>query len=297
MKVLIAIDSSPASERLTDEAVARPWPPRSSFCVVNAVDVNLFAELPALIADARREGERIVEAGAAKLAGAGHAVECRVVSGSPRRAISAFAGQWGAELILVGSHGRGAVGRFLIGSVAQGILRKAHCSVEIVRTRPAEPAPSTHALKILVSSDGSECSLAAARSVASRPWPEGTVFQIISVQELVVMDTPIGAGSLAAIYPASLLEELMADARAQAKAGVESAKVILAQAGLKMTEPPLIPVGDPRINILDAAKAWRADLIVLGSHGRRGLDRILMGSVSEAVAVHAGCSVEVIRTV
>jgi nucleotide-binding universal stress UspA family protein len=46
---------------------------------------------------------------------------------------------------------------------------------------------------------------------------------------------------------------------------------------------------------VDLAKEWKADLIVLGSHGRRGMDRILMGSVSENVAIHAHCSVEVVR--
>jgi nucleotide-binding universal stress UspA family protein len=54
-------------------------------------------------------------------------------------------------------------------------------------------------------------------------------------------------------------------------------------------------VGDPRIHILEHAKHWPADLIALGSHGRRGLDRALMGSVSEAIAIHSACSVEVIR--
>ena len=63
MKVLIAIDSSPASQRVIDEAVARPWPAGTTFCVVNAVDVTPLAELPALIEDATREGEQLVKAG------------------------------------------------------------------------------------------------------------------------------------------------------------------------------------------------------------------------------------------
>jgi nucleotide-binding universal stress UspA family protein len=54
-------------------------------------------------------------------------------------------------------------------------------------------------------------------------------------------------------------------------------------------------LGEPCGVILDTAKKWGADLIVLGSHGRRGLDRFLLGSVSEAVAIHAACSVQVVR--
>ena len=296
MKVLIAIDTSAAAQRLIAEAVARPWPANTSFCVVNAVDVTPFAELPALIEDATRQGERLAQAGAETLTRAGHTAAPKVVSGSPRRAVSAYASEWGADLILVGSHGHSAVGRFLLGSVAQGILRKVPCSVEIVRTR-AETAPaSSHAMKILVATDGSEYSLAAAQSVASRPWPEGTLFQVLSVEELVVVETPMAASSPAAFYPPSLLEELLANAHERAIAATESAMKILTQAGLKIAAPKTRLVGDPRSLILEAAQAWPADLIVLGSHGRSGLDRFLMGSVSEAVAIHARCSVEVIRT-
>ena len=61
------------------------------------------------------------------------------------------------------------------------------------------------------------------------------------------------------------------------------------------TVETLMPTGDPRELILDTAKEWPADLIVLGSHGLGGFDRFLMGSVSESVAVHAHCSVEVVR--
>ena len=296
MRILIAIDSSPASERVLEEAVARRWPDNTSFSVVSAIDVGRFAELPALIDDAKREGEKLVKAGAAKLGRKGRPAESTVLWGPPRHAISTYAEEWKADFIFAGSHGHSAIGRFLLGSVAQGILRKAHCSVEIVRARPGGPPVSSQAMKILVATDGSEFSLAAARSIANRPWPEGTVFQVLSVQELVVFDTSMAGYPLSAIYPASLLKELMTDARARTVAAEESIRQILSLAGLKILEPQAGQIGDPRTIILDTAQVWPADLIVLGSHGRTGLDRMLMGSVSEAVAIHAHCSVEVIRT-
>lgn len=296
MKVLIAIDSSLGSAQVLREAVARPWPSGTSFCVVNSVDVSRFAELPALIEDAKREGERIVKDGAARLASAGHTAGSSILWGSPRHAVSTYAADWGADLILAGSHGHGAIGRFLLGSVAQGILRKAHCSVEIVRARPEAPPPSSRAMNILLATDGSEFSVAAARSVANRPWPAGSLCQTLSVEELIVVDTPMTASSLSAVYPASLLEELMNDSRARVRTAAESAKEILRHASLKILHAQPSPLGDPRTIILDTAEMWPADLIVLGSHGRSGLDRLLMGSVSETVAVHAHCSVEVIRT-
>jgi nucleotide-binding universal stress UspA family protein len=54
--------------------------------------------------------------------------------------------------------------------------------------------------------------------------------------------------------------------------------------------------GDPKSQIIDAAKEWRADMIIMGSHGWSGLNRFLMGSVSEGVVRHSHCSVEIIRT-
>jgi nucleotide-binding universal stress UspA family protein len=295
MKVLLAIDSSPASERVLDEAAARPWPEGTIFSVVNVVDVQGFARLPALIEDAKREGERLVKAGTEKLSRSGYKALSEVITGFPRRAISEYAKEWHADLIVAGSHGHSAIGRFLLGSVAQGILRTAPCSMEIVRSASGGPVPSSHPMKILLATDGSDCSVGAAHSVASRPWPDGTVFKVLSVEELMVIGNQMTASSLSSVYPASLLEELMKDARDHASSAVKTAREILQRAGMKVLDDRAMPVGEPRAVILDAAKTWLADLIVLGSHGRRGIDRFLLGSVSEAVATHAECSVEVIR--
>jgi nucleotide-binding universal stress UspA family protein len=87
----------------------------------------------------------------------------------------------------------------------------------------------------------------------------------------------------------------MENARHHAQEAVETARKILIAGNVKVLDSKQAPVGDPRVLTLDHAKEWGADLIVLGSHSRRGLDRMLMGSVSEAVARHAHCSVEVIR--
>jgi nucleotide-binding universal stress UspA family protein len=212
MKVLIAIDCSPASERVLDEAAARPWPEGTTFSVVNVVDVHRFARLPALIEDARCEADGLVKAGSEKLLHTGHKALSDVIRGFPRRAISEYAKEWHADLIMAGSHGHSAIGRFLVDSVAQGILRTAPCSMEIVRSTSGGPAPSSHPMKILLGTDGSDCSVGAALSVAQRPWPDGTVFKVLSVGELPVPQNQIAASPLSSVYPASLLEELMAEA-------------------------------------------------------------------------------------
>jgi nucleotide-binding universal stress UspA family protein len=295
MKVLVAVDSSIASQQVLEEAAARPWPGGTALSVMTAVDVTPFAKLPTLIQDAKTEGERIVKAGVERLARAGQAVGSQVFVGHPRKVVSAYAAEWGANLILVGSHGHSAIGRFLLGSVAQGVLRTASCSVEVVRFPSDAPAPSSHPMKVLLATDGSDCSLIAAHSVAARPWPTGTVFQVLSVEELGVIDAAMAGYSQLDFYPASLLEELQADARARTLNAVDTARKALLQEGMNVLDQQPIPAGHPRSAILDSAQAWPADLIVLGSHGRRGIDRLLIGSVAESVAIHAHCSVEVIR--
>ena len=99
--------------------------------------------------------------------------------------------------------------------------------------------------------------------------------------------------------PTSLMAPEMAEyippreSAEEANALVAKAAGTLRSAGVNVTTA--IVQGDPKSIILDDAKTWGADLIVLGSHGRKGLERFLVGSVSEAVLRHAHCSVEIVR--
>jgi nucleotide-binding universal stress UspA family protein len=108
---------------------------------LNVVNLQRFERLPALIEDATREGERLVQEGAKQICGADYEAFPKTSPGHPRSDFSCFAKEWGADLILVGSHGHGAVGRFLLESIAQGVLRTAPCSVEIVRIAPVASSP------------------------------------------------------------------------------------------------------------------------------------------------------------
>jgi nucleotide-binding universal stress UspA family protein len=125
------------------------------------------------------------------------------------------------------------------------------------------------------------------RSVAERPWPKRTKIKIVSV----LAPPELVSGPLEGVAEAlDRAEELK---KKQAQEALSAAGHILRGAGLKSAG--VVLVGDARTRILDEAQEWGADLIVLGAQGRGGVDRILQGSVSEAVAVHAPCSVEVIR--
>ncbi|MFI5071254.1 MAG: universal stress protein [Terriglobales bacterium] len=294
MKILLAIDSSSASQNVIAEAAARPWPSGTRFCVLHIVDVLGMGRSLAMIDEEKCYGQAFVAAAAEKLVRAGHETSTDVLVGFPRKAVVQYAKEWGADFVMVGSHGQGALSRFLLGSVAQAVLRTAPCSVEVVRPRMNE-SRSRQGMKILFGTDGSDGASLAAKSVANRPWPAGSQVKIISAVQLLVPGNELMMSSSSAIYPTSLLEEMWSEVRSSAREAVAEARKTLEAAGMKILAGETTPDGDPRVVLLAQAKEWDADLIVLGSYGRRGMDRILMGSVSESVALHAHCSVEVIR--
>jgi nucleotide-binding universal stress UspA family protein len=136
-------------------------------------------------------------------------------------------------------------------------------------------------MRILIGVDDSSFSRIAVEEVARRSWQPGTDVKIVSVIEMPYDSTGSEAG-LENPYKA-------------ARASVDQAAEILRCSGNDFGITGNIVEGTPKQILLDEAEAWEADLIVVGSHGRRGLDRFLLGSVSQAVALHATCSVEIVR--
>ena len=290
MKVLIAIDDSGASQYVISEAAGRPWPTGTVLCVQCIVDMWVWDEMPELIEDAKREARTLVTAAMEEFKRTGHEVISEIQAGVPKKAIVEYAQNWGADLIMVGSHRSNAVARFLLGSVSRAVLRSAPCSVEIVRPSPRGVPASSRGMKILVGTDGSNCSEKAVRAVANRPWPAETLVRVISVREPIVPAAAMPTG-----FDPVLMDEVVDRERRRADDALTSARQIVSSAGLKLCDSSETLFGDPRSILLDEAKSWGTDLLVVGSHGLHGLDRVLLGSVSEAVAMHAHCSVEVIR--
>ncbi|HEU0178031.1 MAG TPA: universal stress protein [Blastocatellia bacterium] len=146
-------------------------------------------------------------------------------------------------------------------------------------------------MKILLATDGSDCSKAAVNSVAERPWPEGSEVKVISV-----MEVPYAPTTETWVLPDNYYTELERVAKEQAAAAVKDAVERIKSgkaSGLEIVTK--IISGSAREVILDEAERWDADLIVLGSHGYSGWQRFLLGSVSHAVAMRAHCSVEIVR--
>ena len=287
MNILLAIDHSISSDTAVSEMATRPWPSGVKVCVLSVVEQPNILIIPALVQTATEAAQAAVNIAAERLNARGLETSTHVVQGHPRSAITEYAKLWGADLIVVGSHGQRAITRFLMGSVAQAVLRSAPCSVEVVRTSIYDRPVDTREMKILLATDGSEFSLAAARSVAKRPWPEGSVIKVISVAEVIVPAIEPG------YVDATLMDSLREEAMRHSRDAVLAAEKTIGEAGLKVSG--IVLTGLAKGAIVDEAKEWGADLIVVGSHGLRGISRLLIGSVAEAVAMHAHCSVEVIR--
>ena len=144
-------------------------------------------------------------------------------------------------------------------------------------------------MKILLPIDDSKYSQQAVRALLTQVNQRGTRVRVLHVVE------PITVYFTSGLVPQLVAEVAAAEAdrKKQAKALVLRTVAKLRQGGFQAGG--VVETGDPKSKIVDHAAQWRADLIIVGSHGLRGLGRFLMGSVSEAVMRHAGCSVQVVR--
>lgn len=149
-------------------------------------------------------------------------------------------------------------------------------------------------MKILLAIDDSQCSQDATESIVRQFRNESSevhVLHAIDWPRLFPPNFSFGEGP----EFADEFKEFLANERTRAQSLAEASVARLRNAGFRAAS--VLREGDAKKAILDYASRWNPDLIVLGSHGRRGLDRIVLGSVSEAVARHAHCSVQIMRSV
>jgi nucleotide-binding universal stress UspA family protein len=290
MNVLVTCDPAESHEEVFRHVVAQTWPAETSITVL-AVVLPLPAPAPHVADELEKQASDLVESLASCFRQRGLNATGIVRHGYPRLVVVTEAAQLRADLVVLGGPQPREKGVFLpVGSVARTVLRSAHCSVDIARARSSEPHQGN---RVLFATDGSGDSAAAARFIAGRPWTQDTIFEVMSVAERA--GVPV-----AGFYPGFLDETDLAyvnsAAEDQAESAILQAEQILRAAGLRLAEGVCVPAGTPVEEILREANRWAADLIVVGSHGARGFRQFLIGSVSESVAMHAQCSVEVHRT-
>lgn len=141
-------------------------------------------------------------------------------------------------------------------------------------------------MKIVIGVDESQHSWAAVQFVKHNPWPAGSSLRVIAAFPPVFLAT----GETAA--PRAIVE-IIHQQETAARELAERASTELRGCGLEVT--PVTVQADPRSALIDDAREGSADLIVVGSHGRSGLSKLLLGSVAAHVVSHAPCSVLVVK--
>jgi nucleotide-binding universal stress UspA family protein len=171
----------------------------------------------------------------------------------------------------------------LFGSVTDKILRKSTCPILVVRPFViGEKAKKTDSLKILVATDGSAYAEAAVDYATSWSWPINSEIRVITVIE-----------PLSTLGPHTTHYQLASELLTASQKLVVAAAEKLRTTGLPVSYH--VKGGFAADEIINEAKEWGADIIIVGTHGRRGISRFLLGSVAESVAAHAPCSVTIVK--
>lgn len=296
MKIVIAYDGSSCADSALEDLSRAGLPQRAEALIISVAELPLppppppgygilsgYAVRASTLVDTEASSRVVEEANALAFQASRlvHAsfpdweVRSDALLGSPAREIIEKAEGWGADLIVVGSHGRSALDRFILGSVSQRVVTDAHCSVRVARNpRVEKDAP----MRIVLGLDGSEHSGAAVRAVAARRWPEGSEVRLVT-----------------SLDPLHMYGTDPADKYTGVLSIHKSAEMFLRDAGLEVSS--VAEEEDAKRLLVREAEEWGADSIFVGARGLGRLGRLLLGSISTAVVARAHCSVEIVRLI
>jgi nucleotide-binding universal stress UspA family protein len=292
MKILVGVDGSACSIVALDLVSSLAWPAGTEITLLAAYDVPIgwtggvgsTMDWVGEVEDAARD--TLVEqlrGLAPRIEERGHDVEEIVVRGRAASAIVEAARERQVDLIVTGSRGRGRLRSMLLGSVAAEVAGEAPCPVLVAR----QPSVT----RLVVATDGSPV----ARAIPERLADWG-VFAGLPA-DVVAVSIPDGPIFETAVSLYTLGDERLATQRLELRARYEQDAETMAAAldkiGLQATSH--LRAGDPAQEIISVADDRGADLIVTGTRGLGGIDRLLLGSVARNVITHARCSVLVLR--
>jgi nucleotide-binding universal stress UspA family protein len=293
MRVLLATDGSRSAEHALKLVTQEPWSAGSTVRVVTVLDEvaitgdawPIIAPVPAerLEALARDAATATLEHVAEVLRPA-LPVETAILPGRPAQAIADEARRWAADMIVMGSRGHGAISSMVLGSVSAEVIDQVD--------RPVLIARGDRLQGVVLGVDGSAGADRAVDAVLSWPALRTTPIHVVSVEPSLY---PWWVG-LAEVGGVTTVPQMAAsdEAARAVEADVVSATVQrLTQAGLRATGD--VRQGDAADQLIKAAEATGSDLIVVGTRGRTGLARLVLGSVARNVVTHAPCSVLVVH--
>lgn len=291
-KLFVAIDFSPSSDEALRHAHERSRATGAKLAVCHIVPNELrsnllFPQISRIEAlNLPLATQQIADAASARVTEiTGRSPEdfdLIVDDGKPQALILRSAEEWLADLVIMGSHGQTSAANVLLGSVTDSVIRHAHCPVLIIR-------PCKQTKHIIAGTDFSDPALPAVKAAADEAARIGG--QLTLVHSLDLTWSPaaypaMAAGGAPFDIPPVQMEELALDA-------TNRLEDYLRQLNIK--GHTLVTKGPAGAALLDVASELKADLIVVGTTGRTGLRRALLGSVAETVARKATCPVLIVR--
>jgi len=292
MHILLAVDDSPPSLDARDLVAALTWPEGTTISLVSAFEVPTawFADtamaggwLDSAEDTLRQQAREALAAMAAPLENRGWTIEQRVAQGRAATVIMSAAEEVRADLIVLGSRGRGPIQSMLLGSVSAEVAAQARQSVLVARGKRAS--------RVLVATDGSECASIVPDILAD--WGALRGLEAVALT-VTPVDSP-AFGLLMTLY--TLGDEPLEGQREEVLARHREVAAQMARRLSEIGIPSKAEVrsGDAAHEIISAASERRVDLIVTGSRCLHGVDRWLLGSVARNVLVHADASVLIVR--
>ena len=283
MKILIGYDGTNGADLALDDLRRAGLPREAEVLVVSVAEPSFVLSGPGslemIIARDSIFGMEKARTLAEKAVGRirsdfpGWRVEEAVVPGSPSESLIVKADEWGADLLVVGSHGHTALGRFFLGSVSQSVVAHARCSARVARLCPhKQMADPGSPVRIVIGVDGSPGAEAAVRAVASRQWPEGSEACVVNGLWVI---PPVSEEEEMHEHIAMQAAEWVAREKPVAEEIVGSAVEQLKAAGLATTA--IIKVEEPKRLLLSEAERWDADCVFVGARGLSRLKRLLLG--------------------
>lgn len=296
MKIIIAYDGSSYSDAAIEDlrraglpqegdaiivSVAdiskTPIPSSDEICVLGKhVSTRLLEETIALTqrekASARNKAIKLAIGGGRGVLEnlPGWRVRNQIAVGNPAEELLRMADEFKPDLIVIGSHGRSAIGRFFLGSVSQKAAEGANCSVRVVRQRAEKETDTPN--KVIIGASSLPDAEEVIRAAGTRVWAKGTEMR------LIVADDGISAGRVSAVYPY---------AKAIFEQSVEELRTTGAQVSVDIIS------GDTESILLEEAENWKADSIFIVNE--REIEEKGLGKLATNLLTSAKCTVEIVR--
>jgi nucleotide-binding universal stress UspA family protein len=259
--------------------------------IVHAVDASVYAYAGYPFAALSKDLVSSAESGVQKVklpsAAERAKVQRFVLSGSPASEVVDHAERHKADLVVIGTRGHGAVARFFLGSVADRVLHEAHCPVLLTKKPKGEIKHPKRKSKpfgrILFPTDFSDtANLALDRAVALAEDMDAQLFVMHVVDDSIITTHVPDEREI-------ILRELRKAALKQIEKSLPPEHID------NFATTAVVKRGDPGKQIAAYAERQHCDLVVMGSHGRTGVKRALLGSVADRVVRLAKCSVFIER--